>query len=85
MQKFLSRLRFRSKFALLLVLVLLPVAMLAYFLVQEIDKNLDFSGQEQGGAEYCQTAVPLLVELEGANDTAKVRDLFEKMLAIDGR
>ena len=85
MRKLLNRLRFRSKFTLLMVLVLLPVAMLAYFLVQEIDKNLDFSAQEQGGAEYCQTAVQLLVELEGANDAAKVQSLFGKMLVVDGR
>ena len=85
MQKLLNRLRFRSKFTLLMVLVLLPVAMLAYFLVQEIDKNLDFSAQEQGGAEYCQTAVQLLVELEDANETSKVQSLTEKMLAVDGR
>ena len=73
MQKLLNRLRFRSKFTLLMVLVMLPVAILAYFLVQEIDKNLDFSAQEQGGAEYCQTAVQLLVELEDANETSKVQ------------
>ena len=85
MRKLLNRLRFRSKFTLLMVLVLLPVAMLAYFLVQEIDKNLDFSAQEQGGAEYCQTAVQLLVELEGANDASKVQSLFGKMLVVDGR
>ncbi|HWR41045.1 MAG TPA: methyl-accepting chemotaxis protein [Patescibacteria group bacterium] len=81
--KCLGNLRFRSKFRLLALLSLLPVLILLFFLIREIDKNLDFSLQERRGAEYSAAAANLLVELVRGNQQEKVQAAYKVMLQWD--
>ena len=83
MTKWLENIRFKSKFRMLALLALLPVGLLLFFLVREIDKNLDFSMQERRGADYSTAAGQLMVELIRGHDPEKIQAAYKTLLQWD--
>ncbi|MDR3566352.1 MAG: ATP-binding protein [Negativicutes bacterium] len=63
--RFMNRLKYAYKFALIGLLIVMQASVLIYMLVMELNKNIDFANRERLGIEYSQALVGLLDEAQG--------------------
>ena len=62
-----KKIKFLPKMLILLLILLCPIMVLAYFLHVEIEKVTDFAIQEQKGVQYLEPVHELLVQLTGSD------------------
>ena len=70
-----NRLRYPQKFFLISALFTLPLALVLYFLIPEIDRRINFTRQELEGTRYLRPVRHLLEHLLQARRLAHANDL----------
>lgn len=59
-----NKLQYRNKFLLIGCIFVLQVAVLMYFLVAEMNDNIEFNQKERAGVEYIRAVVPVLSSVQ---------------------